>query len=611
MNTYLRLLSFARPFGNITIPYAIYSVFSIVFGLVNFTLLIPLLNVLFGIDSSASKIPSSIPQFEFSINYFLDLFAFYFNQIIEQNGTSGALLFIIVLLIASSILKNGFRYLALRIEAQTRARVVKNIRATIYQKVLTLNTLFFNSQQRGDLVSRLTNDVQEVENSVVNTLTVIFREPATIIAYFATLFIMSAELTFFTLILLPLSGGLIAVITNSLRKQATIGQETLGKLMSFIDETILGVKVIKAFNAENYIKKGFERINNLYARILTSMAYKKDAASPLSEVMGVMVAAGLLFYGGTMVLNKETTFTASTFITFIIVFSQILSPAKALSAAFSNIQRGLASGKRIFTIIDTETAIKNPDNPIEVSGFNRGIKFENVGFSYFDNETVLSNINFEIPKGKTIALVGPSGSGKSTLFDMIPRFIDPTKGRITFDGVDYRKMTKENLREYIGIVTQESILFNDTIFNNIAFGQAEATAEAVEAAAKVANAHEFILESEKGYQSMIGDMGQNLSGGQRQRISIARAIFLNHPILILDEATSSLDTESEKLVHNALENLLRDRTSLIIAHRLSTVQHADEIIVIEKGQIIERGTHDELMQKEGGLYQKLQLMQQN
>jgi len=609
MKTYFRLLSFARPFGNIVVPYAIFSFFSIIFSVINIALLIPLLNILFKVDT-ASKVTSLVrPEFHFNISYFLDLFKFYFNGVIESKGSEGALIFMMILLISASILKNLFKYLSSRIEGRTRARVVKNIRRKIFSRVLNLHTLFFTQQQRGDLVSRLTNDVQEVENSVVNTLTVVFREPATIVAYFITLFLMSAKLTVFSLILLPISGSIIAIISNSLRKQATIGQETLGALMGYIDETIIGMKVIKAFNSENFIKKGFSRINKKYADVITAMAYKRDLASPLSEVMGIMVVSGLLFYGGSLVLSKDSTLDASTFITFIAVFSQILSPAKSISSAFSNIQRGLASGVRIFAIIDTEAAIKNPAEPIKLRAFENGIKFENVGFSYNGIQQVLKDISFEIPKGKTIALVGPSGSGKSTLFDMIPRFIDPTEGKITIDGYDYKDLDKTNLRDYIGIVTQESILFNDTIFNNIAFGKDDARMEDVIKAAKVANAHDFILVTEKGYDTDIGDMGKNLSGGQRQRISIARAIFNNNPILILDEATSSLDTESEKLVQKALENLLKDRTSLIIAHRLSTVQHADVIIVIENGVILERGTHQELMSKESGLYKRLQLMQ--
>lgn len=608
MKTYLRLISFAKPLGGITIRYFIFSLFSIVFGLLNFTLVIPLLNVLFGQESTEAI--TQAPEFYFSLNYFLDLFSFYFNQIIVSKGTIGALTFIVVLLVISSFLKNAFRYLSLRIEAQTRARVVKNIRETIYYKIIGLNTLFFSNQKRGDLVSRLTNDVQEVENSVVNTLTVIFREPATIIAYFITLFMISGKLTLFTLILLPLSGIIIGTVTNALRKQAKIGQETLANLMSFIDESIIGIKVIKAFNADGFMKKGFDKINHKYAHIITSMAYKKDAASPLSEFMGIMVAAGLLFYGGTLVLDNSSGLDGPKFIGFIIIFSQILAPAKALSSAFSNVQRGLASGRRILSVIDTDSTIKDPEQATELRSFEHSMSFENVNFSYDGINEVLHGVSFDIPKGKTVALVGPSGSGKSTLFDMIPRFIDPTSGKVSIDGYDLKDLKTDNLRDYIGIVTQQSILFNDSIFNNIAFGFENVDKQEVIRAAKVANAHDFIVEAPNGYDTIMGDMGSNLSGGQRQRISIARAILRNSPILILDEATSSLDTESEKLVRDALEKLLKDRTSLIIAHRLSTIQHADIIIVIEHGKIVEKGSHSDLMNVDGGLYKRLQLLQQ-
>lgn len=608
MKTYLRLISFARPLGGITFRYFIFSLLSIIFGLVNFTLVIPLLNVLFGQESSDAVLTK--PDFYVSINYFLDLFSYYFNSIIAEKGTMGALTFIVVLLVFSALLKNGFRYLALRIEAQTRARVVKNIRESIYYKVVQLNTLFFSQQRRGDLVSRLTNDVQEVEYSVVNTLTVIFREPATIIAYFITLFMISTKLTLFTLILLPLSGVIIGTVTNALRKQAKVGQETLASLMSYIDETILGIKVIKAFNAEGFVRKGFDKINQTYASIITSMAYKKDAASPLSELLGITVAAGLLYYGGTLVLANDHGLDGPKFIGFIIIFSQILSPAKALSSAFSNVQRGLASGRRVLEVIDAESTIIDPEFPIELKAFEHSISFENVSYSYDGVNKVLHNISFEIPKGKTVALVGPSGSGKSTLFDMIPRFIDPEEGKVCIDGYELPKLRKENLRDFIGIVTQQSILFNDSIYNNIAFGLENVNEDDVIKAAKVANAHDFIMETPNAYQTLMGDMGNNLSGGQRQRISIARAILRNSPILILDEATSSLDTESEKWVRDALENLLKDRTSLIIAHRLSTIQHADIIIVIDNGKIIETGSHSDLMNVEGGLYKRLQEMQQ-
>ncbi len=608
MKTYLRLLSFAKPLGSTTLQYFIYSLLSIVFGLVNFTLVIPLLGVLFG--SENKTILSDPPDFYFSLNYFLDLFSFYFNQIIQEKGTIGALTFIVILLVVSAFLKNAFRYLALRIEAQTRARVVKNIRETVYYKIIQLNTLFFSQQRRGDLVSRLTNDVQEVEYSVVNTLAVIFREPATIIAYFVTLFMISTKLTLFTLILLPLSGIIIGTVTSALRKQAKIGQETLSGLMSFVDETILGIKVIKAFNSEGFMRKSFDVINKKYARLITSMAYKKDAASPLSEFMGISVAAGLLFYGGTLVLNNDAGLDGPKFIGFILIFSQILSPAKSLSSAFSNVQRGLASGRRILEIIDTDSKVLDKEDAIALNAFEHSIRFENVNYSYDGITKVLDSINIEIPKGKTVAIVGPSGSGKSTLFDMIPRFIDPVSGKVTIDGYDLKDVRKHDLREFIGIVTQQSILFNDSIYNNIAFGLENASDEDVIKAAKVANAHDFIIDFPNGYDTMMGDMGNNLSGGQRQRISIARAILRNSPILILDEATSSLDTESERLVRDALEKLLKDRTSIIIAHRLSTIQHADIIIVIENGKILEQGSHEDLMNTEGGLYQRLQGMQQ-
>ncbi|RZL14040.1 MAG: ABC transporter ATP-binding protein, partial [Hymenobacter sp.] len=431
---------------------------------------------------------------------------------------------------------------------------------------------YFSNERKGDLISRLTNDVQEVEISVVNTLTAVFKEPLNIVGIFVLLFSMSARLTLFSLVLLPISGGIIASVSKRLRRHATISQTTLGAMLSVIEETLGGMRVVKAFNARNYVFAKFQFQNDLYARTTQDIDNTRDLASPFSEFAGVTVVAGLLYYGGSLVLSGEAGgLSASAFITYIILFSQILTPAKSLSGAFSNIQRGLVAGARVLSIIDTESNVR--DQP-------------------------------------GAALVGPSGGGKSTLADLLPRFYDPSSGQVLIDGHDVRDCTLHSVRAQMGIVTQESILFNDTIYNNIKFNT-EATEEEVIEAAKTANAHDFIMASPDGYQTTIGDRGGRLSGGQRQRLSIARAILRNPPILILDEATSALDTESEKLVQEALTRLMSSRTSLVIAHRLSTVRHADEIIVLQHGRIVERGTHDELLQREGGLYHRLSQMQTN
>ncbi|WP_018479873.1 ABC transporter ATP-binding protein [Pontibacter roseus] len=609
MKTYLRILQFARPYGRFVPLYTIYTVLGIVFGLFNFTLLIPLLNVLFGKvgTADAAVMITTKPEFSLSIDFLKDFFNFHFGQAILEYGRKGALLFVCIIITCSVFLSNLFKYLALRVIGALRAHVVKKIRHATYERVTQLHLGYFSNERKGDLMTRMTVDIQEVENSVVNTMTVVIREPISIIAFFVVLFTMSVKLTLFTLILLPLSGLLIAGIAKRLKRAAQQGQESLSFILTIIDETLSGIRVIKAFNAEPYILDKFHQQNDLYARIQRSIANKRDLASPFSEFMGVTVVALLLYFGGTMVLNQESELDAAAFITYIVLFSQVLVPAKAMSAAFSNIQRGLVSGDRILSVIDTVPAIQNKPDAKVLPEFRHEIEFRNVSFSYGDHN-VLQNINLTIEKGKTIALVGPSGGGKSTLADLIPRFYDPTAGAILIDGHDIRDYTMESVRDKMGVVTQESILFNDTIFNNIAFNKTDATEEEVIAAARIANAHEFIIKTPDGYQTMIGDRGGRLSGGQRQRLSIARAILQNPPILILDEATSALDTESEKLVQEALTNLMKNRTSIVIAHRLSTIQHADEIVVLQQGQIIERGSHEELLQH-SGLYAKLTQMQ--
>lgn len=609
MKTYLRILQFAKPYSRFVPLYSLYTVLGIIFGIFNFVLIIPLLNVLFAQvgTADAATMVTQKPEFRLSIDFFSESFNYYFGQVILQEGRQGALLFVCVVVVISIFLANLFRYLAFRIVGALRAHVVKKMRHAVYERVTQLHLGYFSNERKGDLMTRLTVDIQEVENSVVNTLTVVIREPISIIAYFAVLFTMSVKLTLFTLILLPLSGAVIAGISKRLRRKAQEGQNSLSFILTIIDETLSGIRVVKAFNAEPFILGKFQDQNNRYARIQRSIANKRDLASPLSEFLGVTVVAGLLYYGGNLVLNQQSELQPAEFIAYIILFSQVLVPAKAMSSAFSNIQRGLVSGDRVLQVIDTKPKIVNRPDARVLPQFEHQIEFKRVSFGYGDKQ-VLQDINFTIEKGKTVALVGPSGGGKSTLADLIPRFYDPTAGAIYIDGHDIRDYTMESVRDKIGVVTQESILFNDTIFNNIAFNKVDATEEEVVAAAKIANAHEFIIHAEHGYNTIIGDRGGKLSGGQRQRLSIARAILKNPPILILDEATSALDTESEKLVQEALTNLMRNRTSIVIAHRLSTIQHADQILVLQQGRIVERGTHHELQQHRG-LYSKLTQMQ--
>ena len=605
MKIYFKLLAFAKPYSRFVPKYAVLAILAVVFGLLNFTLLIPLLNVIFEKVETLNEVAK--PTFSLSIDFVKNSFNYYFGLIFKQYGQSGALKFVCAVIVVSVFLANVFKYWSQRVLTNMRTYVVKNIRESLFRKITQLHVGYFQNQRKGDLMSSLSNDVNEIENSVVSSVQVVFREPLMIIGYVILLFTMSVKLTLFTLIVLPISGLVITTISRQLRRQAKTGQELLGNILSIIEETISGIRIIKAFNAQPYVQQKFDAQNGAYRGVLKSMWNKRELASPVSEFLGVSVVVGVILYGGQLVLDNQSELNASEFITYIVLFSQVLVPAKNISSAVTNIQRGIASGERIFTILETEIAVTEKTNAVEIDEFKSGITYKNVSFKYADTD-VLKKINLTIDKGKTVALVGQSGAGKSTMADLLPRFYDVTGGAILIDGVDVRDLKINNLNSLMGIVTQESILFNDTVFNNIAFGMQHVSEQAVIDAAKIANAHEFIVKMDNGYYTNIGDRGGRLSGGQRQRLSIARAVLKNPPILILDEATSALDTESERLVQDAIKNLMKNRTSVVIAHRLSTIQHADLIVVMQHGEIIETGKHADLIALQG-VYFKLSEMQ--
>lgn len=563
----------------------------------------PMLDVLFKQTGKLMAVPP-VPEFSFSVSYVTELFNHYFIAVVINYGALDALLFVCALITACVILANLFRYLERVMATKIRVDLVKNIRLDIFNKVTQFHIGYFNNERKGDLISRFTNDVNEVESAVMNSLKAVLKEPITIAVYFFVLFKISPQLTLFTLLVLPLTGGVLAEIIKRLKRQATASQESLGRILNILDETFGGMRVIKAFNARKFVIERIDEESSFFRKTSKSMAYKNELAAPVSEILGVLIISGIIFFGGNMVLTKNNSLEPAQFMTFLAIFAMIIQPAKNFSNGITSLQRGTASAKRIFDIIDTEPLIRNKPNAKSLSFFSGAIEFKNVSFSYGPDKTVLKNINLTIAKGKTIALVGPSGGGKSTLADLVPRFYDPTEGEVCIDGVSLTDYDLESLRKHLGIVTQESILFNDTIFNNIAFGKPNVGEAEVIQAAKIANAHDFIMQTEHGYQTKIGERGSKLSGGQRQRLSIARAVLKNPPILILDEATSALDSESERLVQEALFNLMKNRTSIVIAHRLSTIQHADEIVVIQDGIIAERGNHEELQQR-NGIYKKL------
>jgi len=605
LKTYLRLLSYAVSIRKYVFPYFSFSLLASLFGILNFTLLIPLLNVLFNqASTNQAALYRVLPAFSLSPSYFSFLFNHYFYGALEAYGRLGALEYACAAIMISVVLANIFRYFSQRVLKTVEADMIASLRQAVFARAIRLDLSYFSEQRKGNLMSRLTTDVQEVENSIGRAFTATFKEIFTLIMFFVFLASMSGKLTLFSLIILPLSGGVIATITRRLRRAAGEVQQHLSGLISLLDETFGAMRVVKAFRAEPVMDARFQEGNDRYRNSLLKMVFRQELTSPVSESLGVLVVTGILLYGGSLVIAGDGELSASTFIAFIATFSQVMRPAKAIADAFSGIQRGVASADRIIEILDTESEIKVEEPVQAVKEFKDKISFEEVGFAYVKGRSVLHSVSFDLPKGKTIALVGASGGGKSTLADLLPRFYDPTAGRITVDGIPLKQIPLEDLRALMGIVTQESVLFNDTIYNNIAFGT-ESSMEAVMDAAKIANAHEFIESSADGYQTVIGDRGSKLSGGQRQRLSIARAVLKNPPILILDEATSALDNESEKLVQAALGNLMKNRTVLVIAHRLSTIQHADQILVVDKGEIVERGTHTELLANPKGFYTKL------
>lgn len=612
MKKIVGILRYIKGYWRYAVLNIICNILSALFSLFSIAMLFPFLQVLFSEEKDKWKeyLKPVKPEFHFSSTSIIENINYILANDIKEHGQVHALIGICIFIVITIFFKNLFRYLSLYFISPIRNGVVKDLRNNIFQKILVLPLSYYSDERKGDIMSRMTADVREIEWSVLNSLEMIFREPIVILISLAIMVIMSWQLTLLAFILLPFAGIIIARIGKSLTRTSRAEKEKTGIIMSIMDETLGGLRIIKAFNAEKNIKKKFEKENNDYTNIMTKAYRRADSSSPLSEFMGVSVFVTILYIGGDMVLGEEHSMSGAIFITYLALFSQLIAPAKAFSTAYYNIQKGIASAERINKILLAEVTIKDPVNPKKLLKFEKEIEYKNVSFAYREEAVgwVLNNINIKAEKGKTIALVGQSGSGKSTLADMLPRFYDPSNGEILIDGISIKDITLTDLRALMGIVTQESILFNDTIYNNIAFGMDNVSEQQVIDAAKIANAHEFITQMPQAYQTNIGDRGSKLSGGQRQRISIARAILKNPPILILDEATSALDTESERLVQDALNKLMKNRTSIIIAHRLSTIQHADEIIVMQKGEIIERGTHTELISK-NGVYHKLHDLQ--
>lgn len=587
----------------------LFNLLSTVFSLFSFAALIPVLQILFGLKKAQVQYMewSSNQPFTEILEALKNNVEYSIEQMVVQSGPETALLYLGLFLVVMTAFKTGTAYMGTVMSVPIRIGVVRDLRNKLYKKIVSLPIGFFSDERKGDIMARMTGDVTEVELSMISSVDVIFKHPIMITVYLGVLFAMSWQLTLFVLVLLPISGWLIGIVGKNLKKQSLVAQNLQGELLSQLDETIGGLRIIKAFNAQKKAENRFGGLNENIRSLFYKLHNRYNLAFPLSEFIGTVVIALLLWFGGLMIVGNHSQINAAEFIYYLVIFYSIITPAKDLSRATFSIRKGLASLERIDRIMDAEDTIQEPVNPVHIDKFEHQIEFKNVSFRY-QQEWVLQDIQLTIPRGKTVALVGQSGSGKTTLIDLLPRFYDPEKGEILIDGINIKNINTLNLRQFMGNVNQEAILFNDTFYNNITFGVDHATREQVEEAAKIANAHDFIMETELGYETNIGDRGSKLSGGQRQRISIARAILKNPPILILDEATSALDTASEKMVQKALENLMANRTTLVVAHRLSTIRKADEICVMHEGKIVERGRHDELIAL-NGYYKRLVDMQ--
>ncbi len=601
MKNLLRILSYIRKYSNIALLNVLFNVLTVIFSLFSVIMIVPFLQLLFG------KIPFVVdePEFQLSAQYILNYLKYILSIEISTNGQLAALVKFCLGIALLFFFKNLFRYLAVYFLAPIRSGAVRDIRDELYGKILSLPLSYYSKERKGDIISRLTDDVKEVEISIISFIEVTVREPLNIIIFLGALLMLSPQLTAFVFVMLLITGFIIGRVGKSLKRQSIEAQSVSGRLLSIVDETLGGLRIIHAFNAEKFMREQFSKINTDFYALSRKINTKRELSSPLTEFLAMCVVCTVLYYGGVLVLEHKNL-EAETFIAFMVLFAQLIAPAKNFSSAWYNIRKGLASAQRIFEVLDAEVKIAEKGNAVAIKEFKSEIEFKNAGFSYhnFDDKKILESVNLKVEKGKMVALVGQSGAGKTTMVDLLPRFYDVSEGQILIDGKDVREYKLNDLRGLFGMVSQESILFNDSVHNNIAFGIENATREQVMEAAKIANAHDFIMKLDNGYDSTIGDRGGKLSGGERQRLTIARAVLKNPPILILDEATSSLDSNSEKLVQDALTKLMKGRTTIVIAHRLSTIQYADEIIVMQDGKISERGNHIGLMAK-NGIYKKL------